>query len=342
MNQNRLFHSTRTRLAFWYALVMGLILSLCGGVAYNAMAHTAWVALEHELELVAGTLHDGIEPTLSKPGRLSSDVGQLLPDVCLVRDSFCPQTASKKRHILGAIHQSDYYIRLFDNSGRLIAFAGLQPEGLPTAKVEEYWQTLQGRSGIRFRQISQPLHTLEYVSWGYMQVGRSLKDFDDHLAVLRWILALGLPMAMGLVGISSWWLSGLAMQPIRRSYQLLQQFTADAAHELRTPLAALQATVESIFPMPSDLSALEVQDTQQTIERQINRLSQLVKDLLLLCRMDQQALPVQRLPCCLNDVINDLVEEFEDLAIAADIMSGKSLTIKGESAFHQRCQNELA
>ena len=328
MNQNRLFHSTRTRLAFWYALVMGLILSLCGGVAYNAMAHAAWVAIEHELELVAGTLHDGIEPTLSQPGRLSPEVGQLLPDICLATDSSCSQTVSRGRHILGAIHQSDYYMRLFDSSGRLIAFAGVQLEELPATRVEDRWQTLLGRSGIRYCQISQPLHTLAYVPWGYMQVGRSLKDFDEHVAVLRWILGLGLPGAMGLVAISSWWLSGLAMRPIRRSYLLLQQFTADAAHELRTPLAALQATVESIFPIPPDLSSVEARDTQQTIERQINRLSQLVKDLLLLCRMDQQALPVKLLPCCLNDVIGDLVEEFEDLATAADVKLSADLRVR--------------
>jgi signal transduction histidine kinase len=50
-----------------------------------------------------------------------------------------------------------------------------------------------------------------------------------------------------------------------------------------------------------------------------HRLSQIVKDLLLLCRMDQQALSVQRQPCCLNDLISDLVEEFEELASAANV-----------------------
>lgn len=313
--QNRLFNLTRTRLAVWYAVVMGLILSLCGLAAYNAIAHTHWVTLKRELESVAGTLHDSMEPTLKQPGRLEPDAQQLLPDICIVGAS-CNIRIASRRHILGAINGGNYYIRLFDISGRLIATAGVYPEGLPVVFDKELWQTLKDREGNRYYQISLSMHTQNYAPWGYMQVGRSVKDFDDHLAVLRWILGVGLPVAMGLVGVSSWWLAGLAMQPIRQSYQQMQQFTADAAHELRTPLATLQATVESMFPMHADQ---ETRNTQQTIERQINRLSQLVKDLLLLCRMDQQALPVKRQPCCLNDLIGDLVEEFEDLANAANI-----------------------
>jgi len=218
-------------------------------------------------------------------------------------------------------------MRLFDSSGRLIALSGRPLEELPATLGEESWQTLSDLKGNRYQQISLLLHTQDNLFWGYLQVGRSLKDFDDYLTAVRWILGLGLPVAMGLVAVSSWWLAGLAMQPIRQSYQQMQQFTADAAHELRTPLAVLQATVESTVPM-QDLPALEAQARQHTIERQINRLSQLVKDLLLLCRMDQQVLPVQRRSCCLNDLISDLVEEFEDLAFPADVKLTKDICVQ--------------
>ncbi len=322
---NRLFDMTRWRLALWYTGVMGLILSLCGLTCYRAIAQTSWVDLTHDLESVAGTLHDSIEPTLKQPGRLTPNTQQLLPELCLVRVNCTTPTVATRRHILGAIAQSNYYMRLLDNSGRLIALTGLQLEELPVPKGEEHWQTLKDRSGNRYRQIALPLHPQSYPSWGYLQVGRSLKDFDNHLVELRWILGLGLPVAMGLVAVSSWWLAGLAMQPIRQSYQQMQQFTADAAHELRTPLAVLQAAVESTLSMPEP-HALETLP-QQIIERQINRLSQLVKDLLLLCRMDQQALPGQKRPYCLNDLISDLVEEFEELASAANVKLTKDIHV---------------
>ncbi|MEW5857610.1 MAG: two-component system sensor histidine kinase RppB [Cyanobacteriota bacterium] len=324
MNENKLFQLTRWRLTRWYAGVMGVILSLCGVAVYEAIARANWVALDRELESVAGTLHDSIEPILQQPGRLEPDVEQLLPDICVVGEKCVSQIENPTRHTLGAIHQGDYYVRLLDSSGRPVALAGLQPVGLAATdkgdrvSTAPLWQILQNRQGTRFHQISLSLHTEDNRPWGYLQVGRSLKELDDHLTALKFILLLGLPVAMIVVAGSSWWLAGLAMQPIYQSYGQIQQFTADAAHELRTPLAAIQATVESTLRM-NQLSELEARDTLKAIERQNYRLSELVRDLLLLSRMDRQVLPVKYRPVCLNDLVSDVTEELSALAIAADL-----------------------
>ncbi|PSB32507.1 two-component system sensor histidine kinase RppB [Chlorogloea sp. CCALA 695] len=302
MNQNRLFHLTRWRLAAWYAVVMGFILGLCGLGVYQAIVHAHWQTLDRELESVAGTLHDSIENTLKQPGRLEPTTQQLLPE------------EREKRHILGAIHQGDYYVRLLDNSNQIVTLAGFQPQELRLISKKGTWQTLKDAQGSRYHQISLSLHTQNNISWGSMQMGRSLQDIDNYLANVKLILLLGLPIAMILVGASSWWLSGLAMQPIYQSYQQIQQFTADAAHELRTPLAATQATIESALRLYSFTS--ETQDIFSAIERQNRRLTQLVTDLLLLARMEKQPLSVQN-RCCLNDLVSDLVEELASLAMPA-------------------------
>ncbi|GAB1543292.1 ATP-binding protein [Scytonema sp. NUACC21] len=306
MNQHKLFSQTRLRLASWYALVMGFILGLCGLGVYEAIVHAHWQTLDRELEAVAGTLHDSIENELKQPERLEPSAKNLLP------------AREPKRHILGAIHQGNYYVRLLDRSGGVIATAGFEPKGLPVTPGNITWRNFEDTRGNRYHQISLVLHTRNHELWGYMQMGRSLQDVDSYLANVRLILLLGLPLAMILVGGASWWLSGLAMLPIYKSYRQIEQFTADAAHELRTPLAATQATVESAL-LIRDLNEKEARDILATIYRQNQRLITLVADLLLLARMDRQAAPIQRNCCCLNDIVSDLVEELTALAMNARV-----------------------
>ncbi|MDZ7960455.1 MAG: two-component system sensor histidine kinase RppB [Aulosira sp. DedQUE10] len=326
MNQNTLFQQTRLRLALWYALVMAVILSICGFGIYRIISHAHWMTLDRELESVAGTLHDTIELKLQKPGQLEPVLQQILPNICVVGQSCIQEKSSSKRHILSAINQSNYYVRFFDNSGRLIAIAGSHPDGLVRILNKELWQTIKDSKGNFYHQISFVLHTQDNRDWGYIQVGRSLADFNSYLTAVKLTLVLGLPIIMLLVSVASWWLAGLAMQPIYRSYRQVQQFTADAAHELRTPLAATQATVESALMM-SHLDETEAREILRTTQRQNQRLTTLVTDLLLLTRLDRQSVPMQREICCLDDIINDLIEEFAALAIAAEITLTSSIRV---------------
>jgi signal transduction histidine kinase len=326
MRQNKLFNKTRVSLSLWYAGVMGLILSLLGMGVYKAISHAHWIALDNELESVAGTLHDSLELKLKQPGYIEPIIGELLPNFCLVKTNCLDKRLNSQRHILSAVDRGNYYARLYDRSGRLIAIAGNYPEGLPQSLNKEPWQTLSASTSHIYHQISFSLHTQTREDWGYFQVGRSLQDFEDYLGRVKLILLLGLPTSLILVAIASWWLAGLAMQPIYRSYQQIEQFTADAAHELRTPLAATQATVESALLV--DLDPQETKDILTTIKRENKRLIQLVADLLLLARMDRKAIPLRRELCCLNDLVSDLVEELEPLAIAKEIILTSNFRVK--------------
>lgn len=326
MNQNKLFNRTRWQLAISYAAVMGLILSLLGFGVYKAIAHAHWVAIDRELESVAGTLHDSLETKLQQPGRLEPIVNELLPNLRVIGVNGLKKQLPS-RHILSAINQGYYYIRLFDYSGKLIATAGAYPEELPAEFNSQYWQTLTDTKGKVYHQISVALHTQTQQDWGYFQVGRSLQDFNDYLSTVKWVLKLGLPTALILIGFASWLLAGLAMKPIYSSYRQIQQFTADAAHELRTPLAASQATVESALLTPQ-LDEKEAREILRTIDRQNRRLTQLVADLLLLARMDNQAIRDRPQLCCLNDLVSDLVEELAAMAIASKVALTSSVRVQ--------------
>ncbi len=315
MYQNKLFNRTRGRLAGWYAGVMGVIVSLSGLATVQTLSYAHWHAVEQELGSLSGTLHDNLESKLKRPGQIESSVEQALPGLCVVGRNCFNQAALSGRHILGIVQRGTYYLRFFDASGHNIALLGMPPQGLPIALNDNNWQTLKDNRGDRYRQVSLLLKTAAGTPWGYMQVGRSLNEYDDHLFALKLLLAIGLPATMLLVAAASWWLAGLAMQPVYQSYSQMQQFTADAAHELRTPVAAIQATIESV----QGASEQEAQTALAVVERQNQRLAHLLQDLLLLSRVDRKASAEKYRPCCLNDLLSDLVESLSILEIAAPL-----------------------
>ena len=357
MNSYSLFRRSRLRLALWYAGVMGVILSVSGFGMYRAMVQAKWGAMEREIESIAGTLHDSIEPLLPPSEEPTAVLQQIFPDLCLSGQSCNATPTLIQRHTIGISDRTTYYIRLFNHQGRLLAFSPNQPLSLPQTLNRRSWQTFRTEAGIRYHQFTTILHSANthpldnqpstHLSWGYLQIGRTLEHFDAEIQQIQWIMAIGFPIVLSLVATSSWWLSGLAMQPIYQSYQQQQQFTANVAHELRSPLASLLATVEAI-PRIRQSNQQDIQTMLHIIERQGRRLSHLIADLLLLTSLEQNSLSKPFQPCCLNDLVSDLTEEFLELATTADIHLTSQIhtcevyTLGNESQLYRLVSNLIA
>ncbi|MDJ0593409.1 MAG: ATP-binding protein [Pleurocapsa sp. MO_226.B13] len=335
MSQNQLFAQTRWRLATWYAGIMGAILVLSGLGIYNALIYAHRLTISQELQTVADDFHETLEPILQQPGKLSPAARKILPDVCLVNTECLPLSVSTANEKTSFPHQ--YHIRLLDPAGNLVAVAGKEKPNLPGQKSSEYLQSMNVKHH-NYQQVSMMLHNRHFQIWGYLQVGRSFPEYELYIAYLRLIFLIGLPIIIIILILVSWWLAGKAMQPIAQSYQLLQQFTGDAAHELRTPLAGIQATVESTLMM-SIITEAQTRETLQSIGRQNWRLSNLVADLLMLCRIDRQSNIINsdsnEQQVSLAQLTQDIAEDFSFLAIKSkiklvtQILVAESLTITG-------------
>lgn len=316
MERNPIFHQTRLRLAAWYTLVMGGILGLSSLGVYSVVAHAYRETIDQGLQSVANALHKSIEPAWQQPGQLQRLAKEFSLELCVAQTNCLPKTTSIKKSITEAANPVNYYIRLLDRSGKIFASGGMEVDNFSVTSALEHWQILTDSFGTRYREITLPLYTQNQIS-GYLQVARSITDLDQHLAYLKLALVLGLPISMIFVGLSSWWLAGRAIQPVYFSYQQMQQFTADAAHEFRTPLAAMYSTIEAAIKLQQEPKANS--GILDVLKRQNRRLSQLVGDLLLLTRIDQKELTGEYQPCCLNDLISDLTEELAFLAVETKV-----------------------
>nr|WP_239651788.1 HAMP domain-containing sensor histidine kinase [Neosynechococcus sphagnicola] len=120
------------------------------------------------------------------------------------------------------------------------------------------------------------------------------------------------------VAAIGWFLSGLAIAPVRESYQRLKQFTADASHELRNPIAIIQANVQVALADPDPELQLQRQQLE-VIERLTRRLGRLVDNLLFLARQDSGMVQSRWVSLSLKDLIADVLEEQSTVAAAQEI-----------------------
>lgn len=340
--QTKPFHISRRRLAAWYTCVMTLILLLSGFTIYRLIVHARWLHLMKEVQSTVTTVKEQIGPALKVPGQIDPSLGSRLPGLCLA-DAPCSLLANtlpasvqaELEILLSQLKDKEYCLRLFNLDRQPIASIQIPYNNL-TCQDPNFWRTLRDQQGNAYHNSFYSLRTTSNLHWGRLQIARSLNDLDIYLLRVEIALAAIILLSIGLVGCSSWWLAGLAMRPVHHSYQQMQQFTADAAHELRTPLAALRAIVQAAL-RSDDLSPQEVQETLTTINRQSQRLTRLVQDLLILCQIDQKSSSVPFSKCHLDLIIKELIDEFMALALAAgvklscDVPSRSSIAVKGNS-----------
>lgn len=154
---------------------------------------------------------------------------------------------------------------------------------------------------------------------GYVRVTTDTLAIEGELQRLQRGLWWGGFVALGVCGIGSWGLMRLAMTPIEQSFERLRQFTADASHELRSPLTAIQTSMAVMQSHPERLHPADARkiDLTASAARQMGRL---VDDLLLLARLDNAPDRSIQTPLPLDELLEDLAELYAE-PVAAKALS---------------------
>lgn len=148
---------------------------------------------------------------------------------------------------------------------------------------------------------------------GYLISRRALAPVDRIVTAAKAITATNLDRRVEIVNPDDELgrLAGTLNEMIARlekSFEEMRRFTADAAHELRTPLAVLRSEAEvTLRSLRSPETYRHVLENQL---EEIDRLTRLADQLLFLCREDAGLRPSPSEPTRLDRVLEELADDF--------------------------------
>ncbi|MFM7017205.1 sensor histidine kinase [Flavobacterium sp.] len=201
------------------------------------------------------------------------------------------------------------------------------------------------------RQIQVPLYFNSKIQ-GYLMVALSTAEENDVLNSLSKILYILFPIVLLTLFFISQFIAGKSIKPINNIIAISEtinknnlstrlplpknkdelfvlsntinnlldriantierekQFTSDASHELRTPLAVIKGTLEVLIRKPRNTE--EYQSKINLCISEIDRMNNLVDQLLLLARLENQKLFLRIEKHNINDIINEVINQFSN------------------------------
>ncbi|MGH8094554.1 MAG: ATP-binding protein [Chthoniobacterales bacterium] len=266
-----------------------------------------------------------------------------------------PPNWNEQRRVAGSFAEDTgrfQFVEVRANSGRMLyRSSSLGDESVLRGTVgQNYSVTANGRR-IRFGVFESQGVTFA--------LGKDQHEVDEMLAGLISAYLVTLPLVVIAGGAGVWWIARRAAAPIQtiaenaarisasdlhqripepeshdemadlttvlndmferlqRSFEQVTRFTSDASHELKTPLALMRAHLESALDASRD--APEQRELLSSLIGQCSQISQVVDGLLFLSRADDRQLALEYEPVDLVALVEDLREDAEILATAANL-----------------------
>ncbi len=314
-----MFQTTRRRLAIWYTIVTAIVLLVFASGMYVYVRSTLIEriddTLNHVVEVVSRSIAiDKIE-NRGAPARFEIDVAASFQDNS------------------DGVEDDRIDLELFDLGGKLLWSTLREPLDLPVW-VNLSGETVRIRENLILRQITAPV-TAQGRLIGFLRVSHPWFEVTKPTELLIIDLTIGTSLVITSIAAIGWLLSGIAIEPVKASYQQLKQFTADASHELRNPIAIIQTNVQVAL---GEEPLLPHQRQQlQTIERLTRRLGRLVDDLLFLARQDSSIVSPQFGTVPLDALLMETIEEQQlaakdkGIKLTLEIIDSPALQLQSQS-----------
>jgi signal transduction histidine kinase len=312
----------RRRLTFWYAATLSLILLLLGGGLY-------------------GVIHSQLAQQLDESLRGAT---KELVRAARIREMEAAGAHGNVVDAVDELHIPDRALYLLDSAGTPIK------PGLASPWIRAAAERAAAGTPVEDEVDSENEHTLSLyaerfrLGSGQMLVAVAVADqveLTDRYAELIAAFGGAAIAAIVLIAAGGYFLVQKATAPAERSMAYTRRFMADAAHELRTPIAVLRTKADVALQetqLPESYQA-----TLRGMGHEAQRLGRVVDDLLMLARADAGERQVERLRFFLDDVVLDaalslrtlaqaagvamIVDEFEETAIVGDANLVRELVV---------------
>jgi len=347
----------RGRLTAWYSIALALTLAAFAAVLYGARRGASYQDLDQRIQseaaLTGGILAEsyrarGVLVRGDTAGRpvLIPDLAALLeavPDYLIItaRDGSLLFASPDARALTFQQVEQLRLVAAAPISGRTSGALRLEPDGpklhyalrYVTDAGPQFGAILAG-ANLRTAELSAeqllstialilPLGLVAALLMGSWIARRALAPVDRIITEVREITdgrslhrRLAEPMVKDELGRLTETLNQM-MTRLERSFAALRRFTADASHELKTPLTVLRAGVERAITMPS-LPSEALAALEETLQ-EINRMTELVEALLMLARADEGTAPLHRETVDLRAIVEETGETGELLAAEAGV-----------------------
>lgn len=218
-----------------------------------------------------------------------------------------------------------YFNVVLDKQGEIVSINTGKIIAVSTRVAGEYAQKLfrEGKTkgfigNYKYNKIDYP----SYEMYVFLDCGEELATFYSFLFASIFVGLLG----MMLVFILVLFFSRIVVKPVAESYEKQKRFITDASHELKTPLAIIDASTEVL--------EMEQGENEWTtsIKNQIRRLSTLTEKLVFLSRMDEDSTVLSMEEVSFSSVVSEMAESFQAVAAAQE----KTLYLEIEDAVSVR------
>jgi signal transduction histidine kinase len=159
-------------------------------------------------------------------------------------------------------------------------------------------------------------------------------ELEDQYAALIYAFGAAALAGLFLVAAGGWLLVRKSTAPVERSMETMRRFMADAAHELRTPIAVLRSQAE--VALQRERGGEAYAEALRRVEREAVRLGATVEDLLTLARADAGERQLERRRVFLDDLALDAASAARALAerrgVTLEVGTFEEAVVTGDEA----------